>query len=85
VPDTLSDTQRDQLHAELFAGRKIQAIKIYREATGADLKTAKDAVEAIDFELRTQHPDRFENSSSKSGCMTMLLLLLSPLAAWLWA
>ena len=32
---------------ELLAGRKIQAIKVYREATGATLKEAKDAVEEV--------------------------------------
>lgn len=32
---------------ELAAGRKIQAIKLYREATGAGLKDAKDAVELL--------------------------------------
>nr|WP_240939860.1 ribosomal protein L7/L12 [Planosporangium flavigriseum] len=32
---------------ELEAGRKIQAIKAYRDATGAGLKEAKDAVEAL--------------------------------------
>jgi ribosomal protein L7/L12 len=32
---------------ELLAGRKIQAIKEYREATGAGLREAKDAVELI--------------------------------------
>ncbi|WP_344618521.1 ribosomal protein L7/L12 [Dactylosporangium salmoneum] len=32
---------------ELAAGRKIQAIKAYREATGVGLREAKDAVEAI--------------------------------------
>jgi ribosomal protein L7/L12 len=31
----------------LEAGNKIQAIKSYRDATGADLKGAKDAVEEI--------------------------------------
>lgn len=29
-------------------GRKIQAIKVYRELTGAGLKDAKDAVERIE-------------------------------------
>jgi len=34
--------------AELLRdGKKIQAIKVYREATGADLKEAKDAVERL--------------------------------------
>ncbi|WP_433087538.1 ribosomal protein L7/L12 [Dactylosporangium sp. CA-052675] len=32
---------------ELQQGRKIQAIKAYREATGAGLREAKDDVEAI--------------------------------------
>jgi hypothetical protein len=32
---------------ELLAGRKIQAIKVYREATGVGLKDAKDAVELL--------------------------------------
>ena len=32
----------------LKAGRKIEAIKLYRERTGAGLKEAKEAVEAID-------------------------------------
>jgi len=32
---------------ELLAGRKIQAIKVYREATGVGLKEAKDAVELL--------------------------------------
>jgi ribosomal protein L7/L12 len=30
------------------AGRKIEAIKVYREETGAGLKEAKDAVEAFE-------------------------------------
>ncbi len=30
-----------------MAGRKIQAIKVYREATGAGLKDAKDAVDLL--------------------------------------
>lgn len=32
---------------ELLAGRKIQAIKVYRTATGVGLKDAKDAVELL--------------------------------------
>jgi ribosomal protein L7/L12 len=32
---------------ELLAGRKLQAIKMYRAATGASLREAKDVVEAL--------------------------------------
>ena len=36
----------------LNAGNKIQAIKVYREDTGASLKEAKDAVESMQREMR---------------------------------
>ena len=38
----------DELRALLAAGRKIEAIKRYRAATGAGLAKAKDAVEALE-------------------------------------
>ncbi|MFI6563837.1 ribosomal protein L7/L12 [Streptomyces sp. NPDC050534] len=38
----------DEVGALLRDGRKIEAIKVYREATGAGLKEAKEAVEKID-------------------------------------
>ena len=37
----------DDIKAEIAAGNKITAIKLYREATGAGLAEAKDAVELI--------------------------------------
>jgi ribosomal protein L7/L12 len=39
---------QSQVEAELRAGRKINAIKLYREATNLGLKEAKDAVEAME-------------------------------------
>lgn len=40
------------IRAEIVAGRKIQAIKLYRERTGAGLKEAKDYVEALEASMR---------------------------------
>lgn len=37
-----------EVRAHLRAGKKIQAIKIYRELTGTGLKEAKDAVERME-------------------------------------
>ncbi|RSD07943.1 ribosomal protein L7/L12 [Amycolatopsis eburnea] len=37
----------DEVVALVREGRKIQAIKVYRERTGAGLKDAKDAVERL--------------------------------------
>ena len=54
---------------------KIQAIKHYREATGAGLKEAKDAVEALILRHGVQ--------IVKSGCASSVLLLLtSGVAIW---
>lgn len=44
---SLSEWQRQQVLGELGQGRKIQAIKLYREYTGAGLKLAKDEVELM--------------------------------------
>jgi ribosomal protein L7/L12 len=41
------DPDLDQVTALLRDGRKIQAIKAYREITGAGLKEAKEAVERM--------------------------------------
>ncbi len=45
--DTFSANDRAALDAALQGGSTIEAIKIYRQATGVGLKEAKDAVAAI--------------------------------------
>jgi ribosomal protein L7/L12 len=58
-----------QVVEQLQRGRKIAAIKIYREATGAGLRDAKLAVEAI--------ADRYGLASmAKSGCATLIFLAM---------
>ncbi len=58
-----------QLLAELQAGRKISAIKLYREKTREGLKEAKDAVE----ELAAKHGI----TSQGGGCAGVLLLTVA--------
>ena len=41
----IHDQEREAIGAKIAEGRTIEAIKLYREATGAGLKDAKDAVE----------------------------------------
>lgn len=41
------DPRMNEVVALVRDGKKIQAIKVYREITGAGLKEAKDAVEGI--------------------------------------
>lgn len=44
----LSAGDRERIMVLLRAGRKIHAIKLYREVTGAGLREAKDAVENLE-------------------------------------
>jgi len=80
----LSDDQLRRISEELSAGRKIAAIKIYREATGSQLVDAKVEVEKIEAVLREKAPERF---ARKTGCMRVLvcgaLLLTGVVTAWL--
>lgn len=39
------------------SGRKIEGVKLYREATGAGLKEASDAVNAIEAAMTSTRPD----------------------------
>jgi hypothetical protein len=74
--------QWQEIQAHLFAGRKIQAIKIYRDASGEGLKEAKDAMEAYAAKLYEQSPQSFaKDPTAKTGCFGVILLILLPLAA----
>lgn len=62
----------------IYSGNKIGAIKHYRDATHCDLKTAKDAIEAITAQLKTANPLAFNESKHKSGsgCAVVIVLLV---------
>jgi hypothetical protein len=81
MADPLPDSAQEQIHTEIFRGQKIEAIKLYRAATGTDLKTAKDAVESMESDLRARQPDRFTAAPSGGGCLGMLLIAPVALAA----
>jgi ribosomal protein L7/L12 len=68
VTESVGESFRRQLVALLGAGRKIEAIKLYRERTGVGLKQAKDAVERLGAEHGL--PDR-----RAMGCLGMMVLL----------
>ncbi len=87
VSSTTPEDQLARIQAALFAGRKIEAIKLYREATGTDLAEAKERVEAMEAELRQGQPDRFAARPSGQGCMAVALVALTMaavLAALIW-
>jgi ribosomal L7/L12-like protein len=59
----------------ILGGRKIEAIKLYRQATDAELMDAKKAVEALEKELRTTSPEQFTATSSRKGCTGVIVLV----------
>ena len=63
-----------RIQAALFAGQKIEAIRLYREATGASLSEAKARVESMEAELRQSQPGRFATPPTQQGCVAVVLV-----------
>ena len=74
MPGGIEGSLEGELLDLLRKGRKIEAIKRYREATGAGLKEAKDAVEA----LARRHG--LAATSQGSGCLGLIVLALMVVA-----
>lgn len=70
----------------LFAGRKIDAIKLYREQVqpGAGLAEAKETVERLEAGLRAQHPEKFTAPAQKSGCTAVLAVIAALFIVLVW-
>ncbi len=58
----------------LKAGSKIEAIKIYREATGVSLVQAKEFIEKLGDQLAESDPDQYSAAQSRRGCPGVVLL-----------
>lgn len=71
-----SSEDAEQIVEAIYAGRKIEAIKLYREQSGKGLKEAKEFVEALEARLRRETPDKFKKPAGKSGCLVVLVLLV---------
>src|SRR4051812_19469872 len=78
----IPEAQAAQIREALFAGRKIQAIKLLRETAGLQLVDAKTVVEKLEAELRQTSPEKF--TARKNGCGTgaVCCLLFVVFLAW---
>jgi ribosomal protein L7/L12 len=74
MADGLTQEQVAQIESTLAAGRKIEAIKIYRKATGKGLKEAKDFVEVLIAKLIEQDPQRYAilSKARGAGCASVV-------------
>ncbi len=73
------DVFQETLKELIFQGKKIEAIKKYREQTGMGLKESKEAVEAMTAQLRADYPDQVQEGVS--GCAPMILFAFISLAS----
>jgi ribosomal protein L7/L12 len=69
MPTPLSDDALKSLTKALMQGRKIEAIKLYREFSGLGLKESKDAAEELESSLREKFPEKFANVPKRKGCL----------------
>ncbi len=85
----IPESEAAKIREFVFAGRKIEAIKLLRQAAGLQLVDAKTVVEKLEAELRQTSPEKF-TAKSGSGCTVrfsvfLIGLLIVLLAAHAWA
>ena len=73
----------DSIRTAIFAGRKIEATKLYRDATSSGLKEAKEFIEDLTDRLYEEDPEKFTSVPGK-GCAGVLLATLMICAAVVW-
>ncbi len=67
----------------LFRGKKIEAIKLYREAALTDLLEAKTEIEKLEAALRAASPEKFL-APPRKGCLGVVMLAGVISAAFIW-
>lgn len=71
------------INEAIFAGKKIVAIKLYREQTKVGLAEAKRAVEEIEKQLRAAAPGLFAKPAAGQSCLLAIaLMVMLAVAVW---
>ena len=72
----VSDENMQKIEQLIYNGKKIEAIKMYREFSGKGLRDSKEAVDMLAAELKKLHPEKFVAQASQ-GCLVLLTLGIS--------
>jgi ribosomal protein L7/L12 len=72
---SLSDEINNEIIAALIDGKKIAAIKLFREATGAGLKESKEAIDVLIDELSKEHPEMVKLKNG--GCSAAAVFIIT--------
>jgi len=73
MTDELTPERLTAISNALYADNKIEAIKLYRTATGKDLKDSKEAVEKLAMELEARNPAMFAKQRRQGGSLATLV------------
>ena len=65
----ISDNDLEQVRTAILAGRKLDAVRIYRESTGKDLMTSKGDVEALTRELEQGGAETFAKAARERSAV----------------
>ena len=76
----ISTEEMEAIVSALEGGQKIEAIKLYREASGEGLKDSKEFIERLIPELVGKDPERFSSVNRKipkvGGCGSAVFICL---------
>ena len=64
----------EEIMEAIYKGRKLNAVKIYKESSGKSLLEAKTFIEGLTAELKSTSPEKFDTKSA-TGCAGLILLL----------
>jgi ribosomal protein L7/L12 len=73
---TASVDAMQEVSALVMAGKKIEAIRVYRAAAGVDLKDAKDAVDALEARINPAAVMTRDAAMKRTGRLAVLALLI---------
>ena len=79
----ITDATRTRIRGLLEYRNVIEAIRVYREATGCGLKDSKDAVEQIREQLRQEDPERFGGIEPVRSTRGSTLTLIGGIAVFI--
>jgi len=79
----LPEEKRLKIREAIFASRQIEAIKLGREATGCELKEAKDFVEQHSAELYAKDPQKFSSPPKGKGCLGVAVMAGLLVMGWI--
>ncbi len=78
----LTPRQMRKICQEIYEGDMLQAVCLYKEASGKGLKESRQFIEMLTKRLYEETPEKFRNQA-RPGCASAVLLLAVVAAAYL--